>query len=401
MISTVSSGNPGGSLKIRATAPSPQSASGQSGGAAAAKGSGGAGVSENFKAAVRERAERGQKSGQIENSDPAAAQALADSLGQAAAQVKEVYGQESANAFMAKVLSGLEGQSFDYESLTESVGAALKYVAQTGTSSQLADIAETFNRDLAAAEGGPEVKSLSRGLGDFFGLKVEEEKNGLKARGFDARGNWEEIAVEDPESDSHFITGTVEAAVSALEGGGNFSFETVGSEVKDNLTNFLRGQMGAAEAADFLDSAPLEADFMSTLDKTIDLALKENPAGLPALENYLNSEVKGAINASSKLTENPFGQVHFEGWNLSGAAAKNENGEEGERTFSAKWRYLNRDDAVYVRGGQADSGTVAGKDQEAFAAAGAEEELSPAERVKAAVYGPKPAPAGELVNTTA
>jgi len=318
------------------------------------------GVSENFKSALTARVERYQNSGQSEKGGTAEnGKALVDSVAQAAAEIKTIYGQDAANAFMANVLKGVDEKGFNQESLTKSVSTALKDVAQCGSSSQLQKLTESFNQGLGAADNpdGRAVKGLSQAVNDFFGLEKQETKNGQTAQGFTANGNWGEVAVEDAGSGPLFVQGTPEVAQSALEASASFQMKAIGQDTKDDLVNYLREELGAEEAAAFLESAPGKADFMSTMDHVIELALKEADGSENAakLENYLNDQVVMAVNASSEANRNPFGYVEFEGWDLKSPASggTSVDGEKTPATFSSKWRYTNRDDVSYVRTGQA------------------------------------------------
>ncbi|MDR2945230.1 MAG: hypothetical protein LBV79_00570 [Candidatus Adiutrix sp.] len=314
------------------------------------------GVAENFKSALSARLERFQKSGQTGSRSAEDAQALADSLALAAAEVKDVYGQEAANKFMADVLQGVDKKGLSFETLTASVSGALKDAAQAGTKAQFAEITEAFNRDLGKPgeeDGqGRAVRGLSQSLNQFFQTEAEETDKGLATQGFDAFGNWNEMTVAEEEIEGNgYIGGSPDAAQQALEAATSFTFETLGEETKTDLENFLRDELGAAEAADFLASAPQNADFMSTMDRTIALALRDTDGeGAAKLEQYLNDQVKTAVNAASDIRKTPFGEVEFGGWAIQkGAAVK----DGQEPAFESAWRYTNRDDVTYTRSGQA------------------------------------------------
>lgn len=362
------------------------------------------GASENFKAAILSRVERHQKSGRTENTSAESAQALADSLGQAAAEVKTVMGQKAANAFMAKVLTGLDKNGFNLEGLTESVGSALRDVGQAESPTKVKQLAETFNKDLSAPdddENGRAVKSLSRAIGDFFGLEKTKSEKGSTAEGFTLDGRWGEVEVVDEKSGSKFIKGTEEAAEQALGVSAAFSLGELGSETKNDLVDFLRQELGAEEAAAYLEGQGDGADFMSTMDTVITKALEEvkDPATAAKLEQYLNDQVKTAVNAVVGTKSNPFGDVEFEGWDLSqGAAVIGEDGQPvaGATEFSSKWRYTNRDDATYTRSGRVSAQTKKEAEQTEEEETGS----TMADLVKK-VADRTSAKTGELVDTTA
>lgn len=326
-------------------------------------------VRENFKSALVERLERFQKSGQSCSSSPAEVDSLASSLAQAAAEVKDIYGQNAANKFMAAILSDVSNQGLTFESLTTSISGALKDIAQEGQADKLKKITDAFNRGLGQEneDGHSErsVKGLSQALGDFF--EVEPPKNGadIQAQGFNSRGNWAEVAVPESGQEGNFIEGTPEAAQAALESAANFSLEKLGSDTKDDLVNFLRHELGAVNAAEFLAGAPDQADFMSTIDKVIDLALDEAEGADAAakLQEYLNDGVKQAVNSTSDLNKNPFGEIEFEGWSITGGTQAG-----GEPAITAKWRYTNRDDVSFTR-----TGGIEPQPKEAEAADGEDE----------------------------
>ena len=329
------------------------------------------GVSENFRNALTTRVERYQSSVQSDKGGTAEnAKALVDSVAQAAAEIKTTYGQDAANSFMAKVLKGVDEKGFNQESLTKSVSSALKDVAQCGSSSQLQKLTESFNQGLGAADnpGGRAIKGFSQAVNDFFGLEKQETKDGQTAQGFTANGNWGEVAVEDAGSGPLFVQGTPEVAQSALEASSSFQMRAIGQDTKDDLVNYLREELGAEEAAAFLESAPDQADFMSSMDQVISLALKEAGGSENAakLESYLNDQVVMAVNASAEANRNPFGYVEFEGWDLSSPASggTSADGEETPAAFSSKWRYTNRDDVSYVRTGQAQAKAKEGENGE-------------------------------------
>lgn len=367
-------------------------------------GSRSSGASENFKAAILSRAERFQKSGQTENTSAEAAQALADSLAQAAAEVKTVMGQEAANAFMAKVLTGLDKNGFNLEGLTESVGSALRDVGQASSPSKIKQLAESFNKDLSAPaddENGRAVKSLSRAIGDFFGLEKTESEQGGTAEGFTLDGRWGQVEVADEESGTLFIKGTEEAAEQALGASAAFGLGELGSDTKNDLVDFLRLELGAEEAAAYLENQGDEADFMSTMDTVITKALEEvkDPSTAAKLEQYLNDQVKTAVNAVVGAKRNPFGDVEFEGWDLSqGAAVIGEDGRPvaGSTEFSSKWRYTNRDDVTYTRNGRVQAQTKKEDEQAEDEGTGS----TMADLVKK-VADRSSAKTGELVDTTA
>ncbi len=315
------------------------------------------GVAENFKKALAARAERYQDSNQTKNQSPEAAQALADSLGQAAVQVREIYGQEAANAFMARILKGVDEKGFKLESLADSVGAAVRDIGQTGRSHQLEQLTASFNQDLNGTGDGEtarEVKSLSRAVGDFFGLETRSDKKGTVGAGFTKDGHWGEISVKGDDGAPRFIKGTPDAARQALESSASFSLEAMGEETRNDLADFLRLELGAEKAADYLENQSGQADFMNTMDTVISLALGEadDPGKAASLEQYLNSEIKTAVNAVTSVSRNPFGFAEFEGWTLERADGSS-TGTDGAVDFSSKWRYTNRDDVTYTRTGQA------------------------------------------------
>lgn len=366
------------------------------------------GAAENFKAAILSRVERYQKSGQTENDSPEAAQSLADSLAQAAAEVRAVMGQGAANAFMAKVLTGLDKNGLGLEGLTESVGAALRDVGQAASSKEMAQLTETFNKDLSAPEddeNGRATKSLSRAIGDFFGLeKTVTEKGGVKsaaAEGFSQDGRWGQVEVAGEESGSQFIKGTAEAAELALAASASFKLGQVGEEVKTDLADFLRQELGAEEAAAYLEGQGNGADFMSTMDTVINKTLEEasDPEAAAKLEQYLNDQVQTAVNAVVGTQRNLFGQVEFEGWSFSqGPASVGEDGRPvaGSTEFSSKWRYTNRDDVSYTRSGQAGPKTGGEEEEEEEASGG-----SPLSDIIKKVSDQAQAKTGELIDTSA
>lgn len=360
------------------------------------------GVAENFKAAILNRAERFQKSGQTENISPEAAQALADSLSQAAAEVKSVMGQNAANAFMGKVLTNLDKNGFNLEGLTESVGSALRDVGQTASAKEMEQLTDSFNRDLGAPaddENGRATKGLSRAIGNFFGLEKTETDKGATAEGFTKNGRWSVVEVADEESRTAYIKGTEEAAELALASSASFDLGKVGSDVKDDLVNFLRQELGAEGAASYLESQGDGADFMSTMDTVINKTLEEvtDPAVAGKLESYLNDQVKMAVNAVVGTERNPFGQAEFEGWDFSRSATA--IGEDGQRIagtteYSSNWRYSNRDDVTYTRSGQAKPKT--GNEEEAEESGGS----SLSDLIKK-VSDRTQGQTGELIDTTA
>ena len=360
-------------------------------------------VSENFKSALVSRLERFQQSGQSGSKSPEEARALADSLASAAAEVKDVYGQKAANKFMADILKNVDEKGLTADSLTTSISGALKDVAQAGTKAQFNQITESFNRDLGDTGEddvqGRSVKGLSRAMNDFFEVEGRETDKGIVTQGFNSYGNWGEMTVEESESSNAFMAGTPEAAEQALESSSTFAVKTLGPDTKNDLVDFLRNEVGASEAADFLESAPENADFMSTMDKVIGLALGEikDDGDVAKLEQYLNDQVKTAINASSEINKNPFGEVEFEGWSIKKGAVNAEG--ESEPTFESTWRYTNRDDVVFTRTGQA------AKKPEAAGQAQAEEEeestgSSLGDLVKK-IAGRNQNKTGELVDTQA
>ena len=400
MIGSVSSQNSlSGSMRTSSAA-QPQTSSARSeaaSGASARK----AGVAENFKQAILHRAERFQNSGQIEGSGPKEARALADSLGQAAHQVREAYGQEAANSFMAKVLQGVDKEGFGLNSLTDSLGSALRDVAQGHSPHLLEDLTETFNQGLglsAEANGQRETQGLSQAVADFFGLEPQGDKDNQLAMGFDRNGRWDEVAVSENKGDSVYIKGTPQAAEAALaDSASSLTLDTIGEDAKAGLVDFLRNDLGAEEAATYLESASDRAGLMKTIDQTISKALEETGGenGQAArLENYLNQELKGAVNASLGMEKNPFGQVEFEGWNFTRGPASDSQ-PEGEQTYSSKWRYLNRDDVSYVR-----DGTVK-QSSESQGLSGEEESPTDLSSLIKKVNQSSGGQNGELVNTVA
>lgn len=382
-----------GGLKVNATATN-----------SSALGSRSSGASEHFKASILSRVERFQKSGRTENTSAESAQALVDSVGQAAAEVKTVMGQEAANAFMAKVLTGLDKNGFSLEGLTDSVGSALRDVGQAESSSKVKQLTESFNKDLSAPaddKNGRAVKSLSRAIGDFFGLEKTASEKGSTAEGFTKDGRWGEVEVADEESGTRFLKGTEEAAEQALSVSAAFSLGELGSDTKNDLVDFLRQELGAEEAAAYLESQGDGADFMGTMDTVITKALEEvkDPATAAKLEQYLNDQIKTAVNAVVGTQRNPFGDVEFEGWDFSqGAAAIGEDGQPvaGATEFSSKWRYTNRDDVTYTRSGRVQAQTKKETEQTEEEETGS----SMADLVKK-VADRTSAKTGELVDTTA
>lgn len=364
------------------------------------------GITENFKNALQARIERFQKSGQTENTDPEAGGDLVNSLGQAAAEVREVYGQEAANAFMAGVLKKIDEKGFSQETLTDAVGASVREVAQTGNKRQLEKLSEYFNRDLGLTPDeseGRAVKGLSQAVANFFGLEPQKGKDGPVAQGLTTDGQWGEVAAKDPEEAELFVVGTEEAAQLALQSNSALSLSTLGEETTADLANFLRGELGAENAATFLEEQSGSADFLTTMDTVIDLALKEAaPEDAAKLEKYLNDQVKNAVNAIPSVNHNLFGNVEFEGWTFNQAPGA--DGAPGETTYTSKWRYTNRDDVTFTRTGQtkivADGAKAAGQ----TGPAGQEEEEdgnggSLADLIKKVAKGS--ARTGELVDTQA
>ena len=325
--------------------------------AVAAEGAGrrGGAVVDNFKTAVMARIERFQKSGLNCDRSPEAAAALADSLAQAAAEVKDMMGQEAANAFMAKILKGIDENGFSLDGLGRSVGAALRDIGQAGAGYQLEKLAESFNRDLGPEQGqGRSTQSLSRAMNDFFASEAEKEAADPNAMGFDKRGYWTEVTVEGAESDGRFCRGTVESAQMALENSASFSIGHLSPDTVNDLVNFLRTEIGAEGAAAYLENQSGNLGFMDTMDKVIAMALEESAdSGAAAkLETYLNGNVKGEINAMSAVNNNQFGYVEFEGWSFGQGGGQ--GGPASSTDFRSSWRYTNRDDATYIREGQAD-----------------------------------------------
>lgn len=311
--------------------------SGQSGGALTA----------NFKAAISSRAQRAQNAGLA----PAegGAEALAQSLAQAAAEVKDKSGAEAAAAFMAKVLQGVDENGFSLDGLTTAVGTALRDMGQVAGRHVVDKLAEGFNRDLGLPEGqGPEIKGLSRAIGDFFGLESTTDE--AEAAGFDANGRWARVAAPGAEKSGQGASGrgTEESAALGLEIASGLTMEQVGADTLADLANFLRNDLGAESAAGLLESQPAGAGFMAVMDTVIASALDESaqPDAAGKLESYLNGNIKSEINALSAVNHNSYGQIEFEGWGFEGAESGDETG------FSSKWRYIDRDDATYVRDGR-------------------------------------------------
>lgn len=326
--------------------------------AVAAEGSArkGGAVTGNFKAAISARVERFQKLHASSAPDLSeSGQALVESLAQAAAEVKDLMGPEAANAFMAKVLKGIEVKGFSLEGLADSVGAALRDIGQASAGYQVKKLTESFNSDLGLpAEGGREVKSLSRAMGDFFASAENDEAKPESTFGFDSGGRWVDLS-DQPASDESksYSLGSPESARLGLESGAAFTIKEIDSDTLSDLVNFLRYDLGEGEAADYLESQSENSSFMAGVDQAIALVLDGAKAEDKAskLENYLNSNVKGRINAMSTVNRNIYGEVEFEGWRIGrgpeGSAAS--GGASSE--FSSSWRYTNRDDVKYVREG--------------------------------------------------
>ncbi|UQZ90319.1 hypothetical protein C4J81_14340 [Deltaproteobacteria bacterium Smac51] len=328
--------------------------SAQTGGSAGRKG-----VYSNFKESLMNRLEHSQRSGLASGSSQEDAQALVDSITATVAKVKDTFGQEAGNAAMSKILKDLDQKGFSLESVTETVSDAVRHASQSGTSRQKAEFYEELNEDLGAnlEEGkSDKTKSLSRAINDFFGLEGETNEKGDKAKvmGFDEKGNWREVDVEiekEGESGQLFLEGTPEAAEDALRGSSSFTLKDIGQDTVDDMVDFLRNDMGSEEAASYVESQSKHADFMNTVDMAINKALENSPdraADVAKLEQYLNGDVKMAINNSSKINSNLFGNVEFEGWTINSGVSSEEGGQ-AEVTFSTKWKYGNRDDVSYVR----------------------------------------------------
>ena len=302
----------------------------------------GGAVVENFKTAVAARLERYQRAGRGGDSSPETAADLVDSLAQAAAEVKDLMGQETANAFMAKVIKGLDVHGFSLEGLSDSVGLALQDIGQASAGYEVKKLTESFNRELGLEDTkeGRSVKSLSRAIGDFFATE-EALKEGPKNFGFDRNGYWLEMDLPTDEEGSLFCSGTPGSAQLALKSSASFTTDQLSSDTVIDLANFLRNELGATEAADLLENQS-GAGFMDVMDKVIVRALEESAdSGAAArLESYLNNNVRGEINAMSAVNRNQYGYVEFEGWNFN---------KSDPNDFSSSWRYTNRDDVTYVR----------------------------------------------------
>ncbi len=315
------------------------------------------GVSGNFKAALLKRLEQSQKTGTAAGQTPQEAQALVDSIANTVSKVKDSFGQEAGNAAMNSILKKLDQKGFSLESVTETVGEAVRTAAQLGTSRQRAEFMADLNEDLGADLEGAnpdKIKSLSRAINDFFGVEAKPTDNPEKTKvmGFDDRGHWGELEMKAEEKgEEHFLEGTPEAAQEALEGTAAFTVDDIGQETIDDMAAFLRDEMGNEEAARFVEEQSPGAGFLDTVDMAINMVLENSPnraADAARLEHYLNGSVKSAVNNSDKTNRNLFGNVEFEGWSLqSGAPA--EGGGQAEVTVSSKWKYGNRDDVSYTR----------------------------------------------------
>ena len=308
--------------------------------------------------------------------------------------------QEAANSFMGEMLKDLDRHGFSYDSLTQALGTAVRQATQGGLQHQMEDLAESFNRDLGStAEGdqAPEVVSLNRGIADFFGLENQEKSGGQFGQGLTADGTWGEVAVNQADNGLFVASGSAEAAEQALRSTAGFSLGDLNSGTIDELTSFLRDELGAEEAAAYLENRSDGSGFMYTMDTVINKALNEtaSPAAASKLESYLNNQMKTAVNASMGINAGHYGRMEFSGWDFS-QVSTGSDGRVDTGGITSSWRFTERDDVIYTRSSQ-NQGQP--KEKEAGNSEAEDEDLSLGALVQK-VSGGSSNTTGELVNTT-
>ena len=274
---------------------------------------------------------------------------MVKSLSAAVNQVGEILGQDAAEAVKEKVLSATEsGETGSY-----AIGLAFSEVLNDKELNKTIvgdkTLRDFFNkddayhydgnseaRDKAIAEG--KTMGLSYALNHFFGDSVNETIIGTKkALSFGSDNIWQRQTVIDNIAKGERAAEIEEPDPEDPVDLQNIGIKEVDARAVDGIVDFIEKDLG-----DKLWAKKVEEefkgnnDFISAVDDLVAKSFeKMGTEGAKKFISFLNSDVKSAINSNSKITNQKYGAVYFEGWKFE--VTHNQVGEE-EYGISNSWK---------------------------------------------------------------
>jgi hypothetical protein len=251
--------------------------------------------------------------------DRTAAELLAESLTAAAQEIKNSFGREKADEFLAQILKATEA-GVSEPALTN---AAADFFARIKTESfdqpallkKLEEMKSFLNGGLELAlEPGRledklqpgEVPGLSLSLNNYFGHEPVRQEDSEKAelKAFNLNFEWVGTIVEPKEEELPFGGFFVVFSGSNVKS----SDFTVSQELLDQITGFLREDIGSENAAACLEQGAA-ADFLASVTTAIAIVSRENgQEAAQRLTSFLNDKAAPSVRTAS---------IQLEGWYLS------------------------------------------------------------------------------------
>ncbi len=265
---------------------------------------------------------------------------MVKSISAAVNKVGEILGQDAAEAVKEKLLSATEdGATGSY-----AIGLAFSEILNdkelnktiVGDKS-LRDFfnkddayhydANSESRDKAIAEG--KTMGLSYALNHFFGDSVNETIIGTKkALSFGSDNLWQRQTMIDNIATGERASEIKEADPEAPVDLKNINVKELDARVLDGVVNFIEKDLGdKVWAKKVEEELKGNNDLVGAVDDLVAKSFEKMGAeGAKKFIAFLNSDVKSAINSNSKITNQAYGSVSFEGWQFR--VTHNKEGKE-------------------------------------------------------------------------
>lgn len=275
--------------------------------------SGNKSVYENFAAEITKRCEEAQKD------DPTSAKILSDSLISTADSIKQIFGQNHANAFMSRVLAATDS-GVNESQLMDAINGVFGDMRSGASEKQVFDLMDALNYGLdaifedeeniaAQVDVGGAQYGLSFALNKFFQKDVSfwgDNMTMAETNGFDFNLQFTQMGIVRPDENG-------ECWVRVNTGRSATASELVGSEAIAQTVSYLRESLGNENAASYLEGLRAGSNVMDAIATSIAIVAQEN--GQESAERYIQFLNENIAPALSSTADN----LSFNGWTLDPA----------------------------------------------------------------------------------
>ncbi len=233
-----------------------------------------------------------------QNSDSESAALFAESLRETADTIRHKFGQDKANKFMSKILAATDSK-INENSLSSAISGFFKDLKADTTISNdtLEDMRAILNQGLSSSEQNSSVPAgLGYMLKTFFG-DTNTFSAGNEHKIFNT--DFERVLLSEIEKSGS--DASLEPAITLKMEKHFDNTYLANSSVSNKVAEYLRNELGNENAASYIESLRLDANYMVGLATACGIVANESGQNAVAgFISFLNDEIKGYLSGSQE-----------------------------------------------------------------------------------------------------